>query len=209
MSRVIFVIGKPFGSKSKNLDGILVSFGGSALSPAYHDRFKMPRWLTNALNSAQDKAMFAMIGQSIMYNVSWEDPRLDCEMLDLGSRDTILMLTSGGCNVLDMMIEGPAKIVAADLNPRQNALLELKVVCIKHLKHDEFFQLFARSNEALFCELYRTTLRDKLSAPAREFWDANTSFFKNVHWSGMSGFAAKLILNIARLAGLGGLLDGE
>jgi hypothetical protein len=51
----------------------------------------MPRWLTNALNALQDKAMFSMIGQSIMYNVSWEDPRLDCEMLDLGARDTILM----------------------------------------------------------------------------------------------------------------------
>lgn len=152
--------------------------------------------------------MFTMIGNSIIYNVSWEDPRIDCELLDLGATDTILMLTSGGCNVLDMMIEGPAKIVAADLNPRQNALLELKVVCIKNLTHEQFFELFAKSNEPLFRELYASTLRDKLSPFAREFWDANASFFKNVMWSGMSGFAAKAGINLARLLGLGPLFDG-
>jgi len=169
----------------------------------------MPRWFSKLLNDLQDKAMFTMIGNSIIYNVSWEDPRIDHELLDLGATDTILMLTSGGCNVLDMMIEGPAKIVAADLNPRQNALLELKVVCIQNLTHEQFFELFAKSNAPLFRELYQSTLRAKLSPFAQEFWDANASFFNNVMWSGMSGFAAKAGINLARLLGLGGLFDGE
>ena len=195
------------GSSAQSGPGFLVvlvvSPGVSLSSP------KMPRWFSNLLNQLQDKAMFTMIGNSIIYNVSWEDPRLDCELLDLGATDTILMLTSGGCNVLDMMIEGPAKIVAADLNPRQNALLELKVVCIQNLTHEQFFELFAKSNEPLFRELYASKLRAKLSPFAREFWDANSSFFKNVMWSGMSGFAAKVGLNMARLLGLGPLFDGE
>ena len=84
------------------------------------------------LGNLQDKAMFALIESAIIYHVSWEDPRIDCELLDLreSKKDTILMLTSGGCNVLDMLLEGPARVVAGDLNPRQNALLELKCAAI-------------------------------------------------------------------------------
>jgi len=158
------------------------------------------------LNKLQDDAMFALIGRQIIYNVAWEDPRIDAELLDIRPDDVMLMLTTGGCNVLDMLLEGPKKIVAADLNPRQNALLELKLVCIRELEYEQFFQIFAKSNEALFRELYSTRLRPKLSAPAVEFWDANKSFFKNVFWSGASGFAAYLMLNLAKVLGVGGLI---
>ena len=169
---------------------------------------KPSSWISNMLNKLQDDAMFSLIGRSIIYNVSWEDPRIDCELLDIGNTDTILMLTSGGCNVLDMALEGAAKVVAADLNPRQNALLELKCVAVKALQYEEFFALFAKSNEALFREVYPTRLRPLLSEPAREFWDENASFFKNLFWSGMSGHAAHMLVTICRAAGLGGLFDG-
>jgi len=152
--------------------------------------------------------MHALIGKTIIYNVSWEDPRVDCELLNLTGNDTILMLTSGGCNVLDMALEGAKRVVAADLNPRQNALLELKIACIKTLTHEQFFQLFASNNQALFLELYPSVIRPKLGEFARGFWDENgAAFFKNVMWSGASGFAAWLLLKIARLVGLGGLID--
>jgi S-adenosylmethionine-diacylglycerol 3-amino-3-carboxypropyl transferase len=165
-------------------------------------------WLSGMLNKLQDDAMFTLIGRSIIYNVSWEDPRIDCELLDIGPTDTVLMLTSGGCNVLDMALEGADRVVAADLNPRQNALLELKMVAVKALSFEQFFQLFAKSNEALFREVYPSHLRPRLSEPAREFWDDNAGFFKNLFWSGMSGHAAHWMVQMARLAGLGGLFDG-
>lgn len=167
----------------------------------------MPEAMKSFLGDIQDKVMFALIGRSIIYNVSWEDPRLDCEMLDLKDNDTILMLTSGGCNVLDMVLEGAKTVVAGDLNPRQNALLELKVVCIKNLTHEQFFELFAKSNFALFKQLYPTKLRDKLSPFAQQFWDENESFFKSVMWSGMSGIAALWMIRVCRLMGLGGMID--
>lgn len=169
----------------------------------------MPGWFSRSMNWLQDKAMFSLIGNTIIYNISWEDPRIDCELLDLEDDDNILMLTSGGCNVLDMVLEGPNRVVAADLNPRQNALLEIKVVAIKELSHEEFFQLFAASNVALFKELYRTKLRAKLSPFAQTFWDENgPGFFKSVMWSGASGWAAWLLITLARFLGLAGLIDG-
>jgi S-adenosylmethionine:diacylglycerol 3-amino-3-carboxypropyl transferase len=162
------------------------------------------------LGDMQDKAMFALIGTKIIYNVSWEDPRVDCELLDLkeSNNDTILMLTSGGCNVLDMILEGASRVVAGDLNPRQNALLSLKCVAIKHLSFDAFFQLFAKGDEKLFNEVFDSTLKPHLSAFDAAYWSANRGFFKNVLWSGMSGVAARMMVNLCRWLGLSGLIDG-
>ena len=158
--------------------------------------------------------MWSFIGTGVVYNVSWEDPRVDCELLNISpaAKDTILMLTSGGCNVLDMVLEGTAKVVAADLNVHQNALLELKCVAIKSLTHAEFFAIFALSDYALFRRVYLASLRAQLSAPAREFWDRDATlsspFMRNVMWGGSSGLAARLLINLARtLFGLGRLID--
>ena len=34
-------------------------------------------------------------------NVAWEDPRIDQHLLRMGAQDTLLVLTTGGCNVFD------------------------------------------------------------------------------------------------------------
>ena len=81
----------------------------------------------------QDKTMDAILRRKIIYNVAWEDPRIDGEVLALGEGETILMLTTGGCNVLDRLLDGVAHIVSADLNPCQNALLELKLAAASAL----------------------------------------------------------------------------
>jgi hypothetical protein len=121
------------------------------------------------------------------------------------------MLTSGGCNVLDMILEGAKTVVAADLNPRQNALLELKCATIATCSHEEFFTLFGGAgNSALFAELYKNRIRERLGPFARTFWDENgASFFAQPMWSGASGWAAWLLIMIARFFGLGSLIDGK
>ena len=74
---------------------------------------------------------------SVADNVAWEDPRIDQQLLKLGPDDTLLVLTTGGCNVLDRLIDGPKHIVSADLNVAQNALLELKLACLRVLTHEQ------------------------------------------------------------------------
>ena len=44
----------------------------------------------------QDAAMDALLRNTIIYNVAWEDPRVDCNVLKLGPEDRLLMLTTGG-----------------------------------------------------------------------------------------------------------------
>jgi hypothetical protein len=96
---------------------------------------------------------------NLVYNTCWEDPRLDRAALDLGPDDTVLVITSAGCNVLDYALQGPRHVHAVDMNPRQNALLELKLAGLRRLDHPTFFSLFGRGRLDGFPDLYRGRLR--------------------------------------------------
>lgn len=124
-------------------------------------------------------------GRNLVYNTCWEDPRLDREALQLTPDDRVLVITSAGCNVLDYALLGPRCIHAVDVNPRQNALLELKIAGIKRLDYDTFFALFGRGRLRDFEAVYRDSLRAELSPAAARFWDRHLDFFTGAgrRWS--------------------------
>jgi len=62
-----------------------------------------------------------------MFNDAREDPRIDRIALQLCPSDRLMVITSAGCNVLDYLLAGVEHIDAVDINPFQNALLELKI----------------------------------------------------------------------------------
>ena len=95
--------------------------------------------VSGLLARLQDLVMMTLLRNSrIIYNVAWEDPRVDSKLLHITEDDTLLMLTTGGCNVLDRLLDGASHIVAVDLNQSQNALLELKLVCAHNLSHEQY-----------------------------------------------------------------------
>lgn len=55
---------------------------------------------------------------------------LNLHLLTKSSRD----ITSAGCNALDYVLQEPEHDFAVDLNPAQNALLELKLAAIRGLE---------------------------------------------------------------------------
>ena len=67
----------------------------------------------------------------LLYNACWEDPRLDRALFQIQPDSRVLVITSAGCNALDYLLDDPAEVVAVDVNPRQNALLELKLALIR------------------------------------------------------------------------------
>jgi S-adenosylmethionine-diacylglycerol 3-amino-3-carboxypropyl transferase len=77
-----------------------------------------------SLSDRVDQKVFDVIySRSLVYNTSWEDPAVDRQALDLKPDDTVLVITSAGCNALDYALTGPQRVHAVDANPRQNALL--------------------------------------------------------------------------------------
>jgi len=136
---------------------------------------------------------------NLVYNTCWEDPRLDRQALNLGKDDTVLVITSAGCNALDYALLGPKAIHAVDMNPRQNALLELKVAGIRHLDYEQFFAMFGQGLYKQAPDLYRQTLRSALSPSARGYWDRHILSFAGIgerrsfYFHGTSGVLAWLI----------------
>ena len=85
-----------------------------------------------------DHAVFnALYARSLVYNTCWEDPAVDRQALQLHQHDNVLTITSAGCNVLDYALAGAQRIDAVDANPRQTALLELKLAGIRGLEFED------------------------------------------------------------------------
>ncbi len=151
--------------------------------------------IPNLRDRLDQKIFDAIYSRSLVYNTCWEDPAVDRRALALGADDSVLVITSAGCNALDYALEAPRRIHAVDANPRQNALLELKIAGIRRLDFDDYFAIFGEGYHAKFAELYRTHLRAELSEFARDWWDRHGRWFTSARGSfyfhGLSGLVAR------------------
>lgn len=145
-----------------------------------------------------DQRLFdAIYSRSLVYNACWEDPAVDRQALNIQADDRVLVITSAGCNALDYALAGPARIHAVDANPRQTALLELKVAGIRRLEFDDFFALFGNGRHPGFADLYRSRLRTELSPFAQAYWDRHGDWFAargsrgGLYYRGLSGHVAR------------------
>ena len=74
-----------------------VAFGGMKAQPARLTLAQHP-----TLRDRVDQKIFnAIYSRSMAYNTCWEDPAVDRRALQLTPDDTMLVITSAGCNVLD------------------------------------------------------------------------------------------------------------
>ena len=144
-------------------------------------------------------------GNNLVYNTCWEDPRLDRQAMELSPQDKVLVITSAGCNALDYALAGPAEVHAVDMNPRQNALLDLKLAAAKSLEYEDYFQMFGRGTMRGIDAIYSDKLRGNLHDWSRRYWDRWIKFFDNpkrsFYFRGTSGsFARGISVYIDRIA---------
>ncbi len=137
-------------------------------------------------------------GNNLVYNTCWEDPRLDHQAMKLTPDDTVLVITSAGCNVLDYALAAPKQVVAVDMNPRQNALLELKLAGIRHLEYEDFFAMFGNGRLSGARKIYEDKLRPALGEWPQQYWDRWIEFFdpnnrRPFYFRGTSGTFAMLV----------------
>ncbi|MGA1820375.1 MAG: DUF3419 family protein [Thermoplasmatota archaeon] len=101
-----------------------------------------------------------------------EDWRSEWTSLEIGPDDTVLCITGSGDRPLDLLPEGPRKIISMDLNPVQNHLLRLKMAAMKELAYEEYASFLGLTGSSRRISVYED-LRKKLPDASREFWDAN------------------------------------
>ncbi|AYA35819.1 DUF3419 family protein [Hymenobacter oligotrophus] len=68
----------------------------------------------------------------IRYSLVWESSTTLCQALQLQPTDDVLVISSAGCNALNVLLQEPRSVTAIDLNPVQNHLLHFKQHLILH-----------------------------------------------------------------------------
>jgi S-adenosylmethionine-diacylglycerol 3-amino-3-carboxypropyl transferase len=107
---------------------------------------------------------------AIRYAQCWEDADVLVEALAIGPGDRCLAIASAGDNVLAMLANGPARVLAVDSSAAQVACLELRVAAYRALAHAELLELVGSRPSARRPSLY-VKCREHLSEFARRFWD--------------------------------------
>jgi S-adenosylmethionine-diacylglycerol 3-amino-3-carboxypropyl transferase len=139
----------------------------------------------------------AICNRTYIYNICWEDPAVDLQILKIQPDDVIFRICSAGDVPLDYAIEGPAKIVVCDMNPHQLWLFELKVMMLRdpHLTYGEWWDVWGSSDVRTAVRVWKR-MRHTMSKGGREWWDGRIErVFRNGYaTSGSAGWAASRLL---------------
>lgn len=143
------------------------------------------------------QAIFERIHTSnLVYNTCWEDPRCDRALLRLAPESRVVMLTSAGCNALDYLLDSPASIACVDMNPRQNALLELKKAFFQATSFAELRAFFGEGRHPQAREVFHDALRSQLEGFSANYWQRHIGVFsgrglrKSFYYHGSAGTVA-------------------
>ncbi len=144
-----------------------------------------------------------LVFNGIVFNMSWEDPEMDRQAFNLTPDDTVVSISSAGCNPLNFLCQSPRKLLAIDGNPAQNAILELKLAAIKTLDHATFFDIFAARHPSVITRVYRSRLRPNISPRSRHFWDKNLWMAaRDLYQFGRMGLFCRLLRRFLGLLGV-------
>jgi len=108
----------------------------------------------------------------LVFAHNWEDPESDHAALKIQPGETVLAITSGGCNILGFLLFDPEVIYSIDINPAQSYLMELKMAAIKHLCFEDFISFAGLKDHPGRKGIYKV-LRTALSPEAQVFWDTH------------------------------------
>lgn len=164
------------------------------------------RTCTSVPAQSRARSASAIADGELRYSTVWEDYRLLERALRGSAGSDLLVIAGAGCNVLNLLLHAPRRVIALDFNPAQTALVELKLAGIRRLRHHELLRLLgvrtadgdAGADRLALYERVRADLPDA----ARSWWDAHTSVLH--HGVEESGRLEQFIANF-RQAHLGRL----
>ncbi|VEU41216.1 unnamed protein product [Pseudo-nitzschia multistriata] len=139
----------------------------------------------------------AICNRTYIYNICWEDPAVDHQLLKITPDDVIFRICSAGDIVLDYAIEGPSKIVVCDMNQHQLWLFELKIRMLRDpkLTYEEWWGIWGSSDVSIALSVWKR-MRHTMSAGGRKWWDGRIErvFRQGFVTTGSTGFCSKFLI---------------
>lgn len=124
---------------------------------------------------------------SFIYSISWEDFDVDKEYMKYTKDDTVLTLTGGGCNALNITSLG-STVYSVDKNPAQNHLLDLKKACAS-VDYTTLWNAFGKGNK---CDFEK--VNEFLRPESKTYWESRMHYFKDsIYTCGGMGILVKIL----------------
>jgi S-adenosylmethionine-diacylglycerol 3-amino-3-carboxypropyl transferase len=95
---------------------------------------------------------------------------LPADTMRIQPGETVLTIGAAGDNVLGLLLDEPARILAVDVSPAQCALVELKIAAARFLQPTEVRPFLCAGDPNL--QVYER-LRPALPSSSRRYWDAH------------------------------------
>lgn len=127
--------------------------------------------------------LVSALSGELRYSRVWEDHLLLERGLEIGADDRLLIIGSAGCNVFNLLLCEPQRIVAVDFNPAQSALVQLMLAGVRSLGRHSFLELLGSIPGAPLRRYEQ--VRPILAPAARDWWDRNTALIE--HGVGRAG----------------------
>lgn len=109
--------------------------------------------------------------ETIVFSACNEDSRSELRAFGSLQGKRVACVTAGGGRVLNLIAGRPSEIWAIDLNPAQNALLELKLAGLRELDHEPYLAFLGVRESTDRLATYESRLRGHLSKGAQRFFD--------------------------------------
>lgn len=158
-----------------------------------------------------NERLFTLAFRNLVYAQIWEDPAVDLEALELDSDSRMVVIASGGCNMMSYLTAKPAHITAVDLNAAHVALNRLKLAAAQHLgDHESFRRFFGPASDLTNVWNYREKVRAHLDDESRDYWDGRDGagrqrimrFSRNIYHYGLLGRFIKAVHIVCRMHGV-------
>jgi len=108
----------------------------------------------------------------LRYAQCWEDADTLLAALAIRPGDVCFSVGSAGENSLSLLSQAPAKVIAVDISPVQNACIELKAAGFRALEYAELLELVGIRPSQRRGTLYER-VRPQLTPLARHYFDSN------------------------------------
>ena len=150
----------------------------------------------NSSQAEPDAIPWRKFSQRISYSSCNEDSRSELKALHLGAGKRVFCITAGGGRVLNLLHDRPQEIVAVDVNPSQNHLLELKIAAMRALPYEPYLAFLGVRPARDRLKVYQR-LRSDLSDAAQAFFDANPQIVRR--GALFQGSLERFLVHVARV----------
>ena len=150
----------------------------------------------NSSQAEPDAIPWRKFSQRISYSSCNEDSRSELKALHLGAGKRVFCITAGGGRVLNLLHDRPQEIVAVDVNPSHNHLLELKIAAMRALPYEPYLAFLGVRPARDRLKVYQR-LRSDLSDAAQAFFDANPQIVRR--GALFQGSLERFLVHVARV----------